>query len=337
MADGSGDTRAAPDINNRSTHEERRQVSANVLSELGLLLLAGKVEIVDLSAPLGPDTPILKPPPELAVDTPRIEIHKISEYDDRGPFWAWNWLKLGEHSGTHFDAPHHWVTGKDYADGYTDTIPVSKFVAPVNVIDCSVQTAADADFILTADAVKSWEVRHGAIAPGEWVLMRTDWDKRNNSEAFFLNADENGPHSPGPSVDCIEYILERGAIGWGSQFIGTDAGAAGGFTPPFPAHNLLHKWLRNHPSVEVVSPDRCGLYAQAIREGALQARQVADRLHLLQNLRMAIEEQMSLYGSATGRAILSDDASQACSFRSYAISPENIGDASRLARRGPVQ
>lgn len=68
------------------------------------------------------------------------------------------------------------------------------------------------------------------------------------------------------------------------------------------------KWLRSHPSIEIVSRDRCGLYAQATREGAPQARQVADRFHLVQNLRSAIEEQMSLSGRATGRAILSEDA-----------------------------
>ncbi|WP_244467746.1 ISL3-like element ISRsp8 family transposase [Pseudorhizobium banfieldiae] len=68
------------------------------------------------------------------------------------------------------------------------------------------------------------------------------------------------------------------------------------------------KWLRSHPSIEIVSRDRCGLYAQATREGAPQARQVADRFHLVQNLRSAIEEQMNLSGRATGRAILSEDA-----------------------------
>ena len=68
------------------------------------------------------------------------------------------------------------------------------------------------------------------------------------------------------------------------------------------------KWLQNHPSVEIVSRDRCGLYAQAVREGAPQARQVADRFHLIQNLRAAVEEQMSLHGRASGGAILSEDA-----------------------------
>lgn len=215
--------------------------AANISGNLGELLLSGGVEVVDLTATLGPDTPILRLPPEFAVDTPKVEIHEISRYDKNGPFWAWNWLKLGEHTGTHFDAPQHWITGKDFSDGTTDTIPAKNFVAPVNVIDCSSQTAADPDFLLTAEGVKAWEAKHGAIRAGEWVLMRTDWDRRNNSEAKFLNADDKGPHSPGPSVDCIEYILERGAIGWGTQCIGTDAGGAGGFNPPFPAHNLLHK------------------------------------------------------------------------------------------------
>ena len=65
-------------------------------------------------------------------------------------------------------------------------------------------------------------------------------------------------------------------------------------------------WLRRHPEVEVISRDRCGLYAQAARQGAPQAEQVADRFHIVQNLRMAIEEQMNLHGRATGRALLSD-------------------------------
>nr|WP_234839347.1 ISL3 family transposase [Sinorhizobium medicae] len=64
------------------------------------------------------------------------------------------------------------------------------------------------------------------------------------------------------------------------------------------------RWLERHRSVEIVSRDRCGLYAQAAREGAPQARQVADHFHLMQNLRVAIEEQMSLAGRATGRALL---------------------------------
>lgn len=67
-------------------------------------------------------------------------------------------------------------------------------------------------------------------------------------------------------------------------------------------------WLQERPTIQVVSRDRCGLYAQAAREGAPQARQVADRFHLVQNLREAIKEQMSVYGHANVRPILSEDA-----------------------------
>ncbi len=215
--------------------------AANTLENLAGMLLSGQIEVVDCSGRLGPDTPILKLPPDFAKNTPDVEIHKISEYDEDGPFFAWNWLVLGEHSGTHYDAPHHWVTGKDYADGYTDTINPQKFVAPVNVIDCSTEVAADADFLLTADHVKAWEGDYGEIGAGEWVVMRSDWCKRADDKDAFLNTDENGPHSPGPSVDCLEYIISKGIVGWGNECIGTDAGSAGGMEPPFPAHNLLHK------------------------------------------------------------------------------------------------
>ena len=215
--------------------------SKETLAQVGEMLLSGGIEVVDLSGTLGPDTPLLKLPPEFGLNTPEIEVHKISEYDENGPFWAWNWLKIGEHSGTHFDAPHHWITGKEYSDGYTDRIAPQNFVGPVNVIDCSAEAAADADFLLTADHVKAWEAEHGEIGEGEWVVMRSDWHTRADDKDAFLNADENGPHSPGPTVDCMEYLIAKGIRGWGSECIGTDAGAAGGMEPPFPAHNLLHK------------------------------------------------------------------------------------------------
>jgi kynurenine formamidase len=212
-----------------------------VLGGLIAALAAGKVEVVDLAGPLGPDTPLLKLPPEIGKNTPRIEVHPISAYDQDGPYWAWNWLKVGEHSGTHFDAPVHWISGRDHPDGATDTIPPARFVAPACVIDCSAEAAAAPDYLLTAAGVRAWESEHGPIPAGAWVLMRTDWHRRNGDEVTFLNIDASGPHSPGPSVDCIEYILERGALGWGSETVGTDAGQAAGMDPPFPAHTLMHK------------------------------------------------------------------------------------------------
>jgi len=70
--------------------------------------------------------------------------------------------------------------------------------------------------------------------------MRSDWDRRAHDADAFLNANDTGPHTPGPTAEVIAYLVDKGIVGWGTQCIGTDAGQAGGMTPPYPAHNLLH-------------------------------------------------------------------------------------------------
>jgi kynurenine formamidase len=216
-------------------------MSANILADVAKALLSGSIKVVDLTAPLGPNTPVLYLPPQFGKNTPNVKVHEISHYDANGPFWAWNWLELGEHTGTHFDAPCHWITGKDLPGNTTDTIPPQAFVGPVNVIDRSKESAANPDYLLTVESIKEWEAEHGAIEENSWVVMRTDWYKRNGSTETFLNADENGPHSPGPTAEAIEYLVSKKIMGWGQETIGTDAGSAGGMNPPFPAHNLMHK------------------------------------------------------------------------------------------------
>ena len=147
---------------------------------------------------------------------------------------------MGEHTGTHFDAPIHWVTGKGYADGHTDTISVQRFVAPACVIDCSKEAAADEKFLLEPAHIQAWEGKHGRIPKGAWVLMRTDWSKRTDPAAF-QNMKEDGPHVPGPSAAAIRFLTgERDVNGWGVEAVGTDAGQAFAFEPAFPAHHLMH-------------------------------------------------------------------------------------------------
>ncbi len=157
----------------------------------------------------------------------------------RGPAWYWNNFSCGEHTGTHFDAPVHWVTGKDYPNNATDTIPVEKFIAPACVIDVSREAAADADFLLTPQHVEAWEAQHGRIEAGSWVLMRTDWSKRRGADV--ANMKEDGAHVPGPHPGPGAVPgTERDVIGCGSEGVGTDAGQAFRFDPPFPCHSIMH-------------------------------------------------------------------------------------------------
>ena len=212
-----------------------------VLNEVLLGITTGGIKVVDLTQTLGPNTPVLKLPEEMNwKQAPKVKIERLSHFDDDGAYWSWNNISMSEHTGTHFDAPRHWISGQEHSDGFTDTIEPKNFIAKANVIDCSAEAKKDPDFLLTADRVKAWEKENGDIEAGEWVLMRTDWYKKGDDETAFLNIDETGSHTPGPSVDCIEYILSKGASGFGVETVGTDAGQAAVLDPPYPAHTLMH-------------------------------------------------------------------------------------------------
>ena len=204
-------------------------------------LVSGAIRVVDLTATLEPSTPTLQLPPEMGwgVSWP-FSMEEISRYDDRGPHWYWNNLKMGEHTGTHFDAPIHWVSGKDHEDHATHTLPPATFVGPACVLDASAQAAANPDFLLSVQFIEDWEAEHGRIPEGAWVLYRTDWSKKPDNEAY-LNMREDGGHTPGWEPDAVTFLAEqRNVTGVGVETVGTDAGQATGQEPMFPCHNLMH-------------------------------------------------------------------------------------------------
>ncbi len=203
-------------------------------------LASGKIRVVDLTHTLSPGFPHISLPPEMGQAWP-FRIEEVSRYDERGPAWYWNNFSCGEHTGTHFDAPVHWVSGKDLPNGAVDTIPPQNFVGPACVIDCSKESEKDADFLLTKKHVLDWEKKHGRIPPKAWVLMRTDWSKRAGDAAAFQNYDETGQHTPGPDVEAVKFLVaERDILGFGTESIGTDAGQAYHLRPPYPCHYFMH-------------------------------------------------------------------------------------------------
>jgi kynurenine formamidase len=202
-------------------------------------LAGGRIRLVDLTQTLSPDFPPIVLPPEMGQSWP-FRIEEASRYDERGPGWYWNNLSFGEHTGTHFDAPIHWISGRDLPNNATDTIPIEHMIAPAVVIDCSKEAAADADFLLTVDFVRDWETRHGQIPPRAWILMRTDWSKRSDPVAY-QNFDETGQHTPGPDAEVVQFLIrERDCLGFGSESIGTDAGQGFHLQPPYPCHYFMH-------------------------------------------------------------------------------------------------
>jgi kynurenine formamidase len=164
----------------------------------------------------------------------------ISNFDERGPAWYWNTISMGEHTGTHFDAPIHWITGRDLPANAVDTIPASRFVGPACVIDVTAEVRADEDFLLMPEHVTAFEAQHGKIPENSWVLVRSGWSKREDATSF-INLRADGPHTPGFHKTTSQLLAnDRKVLGVGVETIGTDAGQAGTFDPPYPNHNVMH-------------------------------------------------------------------------------------------------
>jgi kynurenine formamidase len=208
-----------------------------IVGQLVAALGGGSVQVIDLTQALSPDTPALELPPEFG-QCAGFTSREVSRYDERGVAWYWNEFTMNEHTGTHFDAPVHWISGRDLPNNATDTIAPEHLLAPAVVIDLSAEAAADPDLIVEPAHLEAWEAVHGAIPSGAWLLLRTDWSKRSGAD--YTNRREDGAHTPGPSADAVRFMLERGVHGLGVETIGTDAGQAHLFDPQYPAHTLLH-------------------------------------------------------------------------------------------------
>jgi kynurenine formamidase len=217
--------------------------ATQLLASMATALISGQIRVVDLTQTLAPDFPQIALPPEMGQCWP-FRIEEVSNYDERGPGWYWNNFSCGEHTGTHFDAPIHWISGKDLPQASVDTIPAQHFVAPAAAIDCSKQAEADPDYLMSVADLEAFEAQYGRIAAGSWLLMRTDWSKRwterGDAEAY-QNFDDSGQHTPGPSSEAVQFLVrERQVLGFGSEAIGTDAGQGIHLRPPYPCHYFMH-------------------------------------------------------------------------------------------------
>lgn len=203
----------------------------STLADLVLGLAAGTIAAIDLTAPLSESTPVIVLPASHGQPWP-FSRELISHYDAAGPTAYWNNIRLSEHTGTHFDAPVHWVSGRDGLD--VSQVPPGRLIGPAVVLDFSAEAAADPDFLLSREHVQRWQGEHGPLPDGGWLLYRTGWDARGGDPATFLN----GGHTPGIEPDCAQWLAEKTALlGVGVETVGTDAGQAASFADqPFPCH-----------------------------------------------------------------------------------------------------
>jgi kynurenine formamidase len=187
-------------------------------------LAQGFRDVVDLTHMFSPRLPVF---PAFRP----VQIRQKFSIEKDG-FFA-NEVSFDEHTGTHLDAPAHFVAKA----GTADRIPVETLIAPLAVISIAARAAKDADAALSVDDILAWEKRHGRLPPRAFVALHAGWDARVGTPDRFLNRDAKGTmHAPGFSEAAARFLAqERDLVGAGVDTLSLDIGAA----QKFVAHLAL--------------------------------------------------------------------------------------------------
>ena len=145
----------------------------------------------------------------------------------------------------------------------------------------------------SSQALQNLQRQLGLIAGGEAGKRAATAEGLRCSADTLLRRVINTPEtkqSGAPHVGIDEWAWHRGHR-YGTLIVNLDTHRPLVLLPGRDQRTLA-TWFRKYPEIQVVSRDRSGVYATAAREGAPQARQVADRWHLLKNIGDALERMM---------------------------------------------
>ena len=181
-------------------------------------LAKGFRDVHDLTHVFSPRTPVFPAFKPIQI-RPKFSIAKDG-------FFA-NEVTFDEHTGTHLDAPVHFVANAVTAD----KLPADKFFAPLAVMSIAGRAAKDADALLSVDDVLAWEKQHGRLPAGAFVAMHSGWDAKVANAHRFLNKDAKGTmHAPGFSEEVARFLVkERDIVGAGVDTLSLDAASASRF------------------------------------------------------------------------------------------------------------
>ncbi len=176
---------------------------------------------------------------------PPFELEVIATIPKDGYFLQY--LREGEHTGTHWGVPGHFNEGEPLAD----QMDLSDFLLPAVKIDVRHKTAHNADYAVTIDDIREWEKVHGRIPNESMVIVHTGWDAKWGTSAF-PNLDANGTmHQPGFSIPAVKWLIDTGRIGYnggtGIDTFGTDLGT----DETFEASTLIYR--RHRISLEILA------------------------------------------------------------------------------------
>jgi kynurenine formamidase len=148
-----------------------------------------------------------------------------------GGFWyESNDISASEHGGTHLDAPAHFFKDR----WHVDDIPLDRLIASGIVVDVSEKAEEDPDYLIGKEDFVEWEERHGRIAAGTVVLVRTGWEDRWPNRKLYLGTDRPGDVDhlsfPGFSEEAARFLTaERGVAAVGLDTPSLDHGPSKDF------------------------------------------------------------------------------------------------------------
>ena len=140
-------------------------------------------------------------------------------------------ITLNEHSGTHIDAPLHFIP-----DGTSvDELPVENLVCPLAVLDVKAKAREDANYMVTPEDIEAYMTQYGAIKSGSCVAMNSGWASKVNDPSYRNDADGNLAF-PGFSKAACDLLIELGVVAIAVDTLSLDPGNS----TDFPVH---YNWL----------------------------------------------------------------------------------------------
>ena len=197
--------------------------------------------LVDLTHSYNKETVYWPSPPA------HFELEQLHSGDTPGGFfYSSNRFCTPEHGGTHLDAPIHFARGRETAE----RVPLERLIGPAVVIDVSDKAAANRDYRVSAADVLAFEARHGQIAPGTRVLVRTGWASRWPDATAYLGhaTDATKLHFPSYGEEAARLLVEDRQV----ALLGIDTASIDyGPATDFPVHRIAA--AANVPGLENVA------------------------------------------------------------------------------------
>jgi kynurenine formamidase len=172
---------------------------------------------------------------------PPIRVHSDARTHVRDGYFVQH-LEIGEHVGSHVDAPAHALAGR--ADRTIDRYPVERFIAPYVKYDLTSFPLSPGDLVSAATLVEVEEREGLEPLPGDVAIVQYGWDRH-------FRPDDDDPtvrswwirNAPGLAADACEHLVRRGVSGVGSDTATCDGAVVDGVITSAVGH--LEAFLPN--------------------------------------------------------------------------------------------